>query len=98
MFCVSHRPRVVLELSSSFDLPKNKEKSIKLDIPLPFPSAADKADDELEMTTVCHRPEGLEQLEAQTNFTKQELQILYRGFKSVMIWFHHLNMVSSTKM
>lgn len=44
---------------------------------------ADKADDELEMTTVCHRPEGLEQLEAETNFTKQELQILYRGFKNV---------------
>lgn len=44
----------------------------------------DKADDELEMTTVCHRPEGLEQLEAQTNFTKQELQILYRGFKNVI--------------
>lgn len=35
------------------------------------------------MTTVCHRPEGLDQLEAQTNFTKQELQILYRGFKNV---------------
>lgn len=46
--------------------------------------SADKADDELEMTTVCHRPEGLEQLEAQTNFTKQELQILYRGFKNVI--------------
>lgn len=47
----------------------------------------DKADDELEMTTVCHRPEGLEQLEAQTNFTKQELQILYRGFKNVISHF-----------
>lgn len=35
------------------------------------------------MTTVCHRPEGLEQLEAQTNFTKRELQVLYRGFKNV---------------
>lgn len=45
---------------------------------------ADKVDDELEMTTVCHRPEGLEQLEAQTNFSKQELQILYRGFKNVI--------------
>ncbi|TRZ00271.1 hypothetical protein DNTS_003720 [Danionella cerebrum] len=33
-----------------------------------------KVDDELEMTMVCHRPEGLEQLEAQTNFNKQELQ------------------------
>nr|XP_057934322.1 Kv channel-interacting protein 1b isoform X2 [Doryrhamphus excisus] len=42
----------------------------------------DKTDEELEMTTVCHRPEGLDQLEAQTNFSKQELQILYRGFKN----------------
>ncbi|XP_061818047.1 Kv channel-interacting protein 1b [Nerophis lumbriciformis] len=42
----------------------------------------DKTDDDLEMTTVCHRPEGLDQLEAQTNFNKQELQILYRGFKN----------------
>lgn len=49
-----------------------------------FRSPADKADDELEMTTVCHRPEGLDQLEAQSNFTKQELQILYRGFKNVI--------------
>ncbi|XP_057676388.1 Kv channel-interacting protein 1b isoform X3 [Corythoichthys intestinalis] len=44
--------------------------------------AKDKTDDELEMTTVCHRPEALEQLESQTNFCKQELQILYRGFKN----------------
>ncbi len=43
----------------------------------------DNIDDELEMTMVCHRPEGLEQLESQTNFTKQELQVLYRGFKNV---------------
>ncbi|XP_011369291.1 Kv channel-interacting protein 1 [Pteropus vampyrus] len=42
----------------------------------------DKIEDELEMTMVCHRPEGLEQLEAQTNFTKSELQVLYRGFKN----------------
>nr|XP_034961115.1 Kv channel-interacting protein 1 isoform X4 [Zootoca vivipara] len=41
-----------------------------------------KVEDELEMTTVCYRPEGLEQLEAQTNFTKKELQVLYRGFKN----------------
>ncbi|XP_077597546.1 A-type potassium channel modulatory protein KCNIP1-like isoform X3 [Stigmatopora nigra] len=44
--------------------------------------AKDKSDDDLEMTTVCHRPEALEQLESQTNFCKQELQILYRGFKN----------------
>ncbi|XP_061608144.1 Kv channel-interacting protein 1b isoform X5 [Phyllopteryx taeniolatus] len=37
------------------------------------------------MTTVCHRPEALEQLESQTNFCKQELQILYRGFKNVIV-------------
>uniref|UniRef100_A0A8C4YEF3 Potassium voltage-gated channel interacting protein 1 n=1 Tax=Gopherus evgoodei TaxID=1825980 RepID=A0A8C4YEF3_9SAUR len=43
----------------------------------------DKIEDELEMTTVCYRPEGLDQLEAQTNFTKRELQVLYRGFKNV---------------
>ncbi|KAF0039731.1 hypothetical protein F2P81_007966 [Scophthalmus maximus] len=42
----------------------------------------DKADDDLEMTVVCHRPEGLDQLEAQTNFSKRELQVLYRGFKN----------------
>uniref|UniRef100_A0A674K951 Potassium voltage-gated channel interacting protein 1 n=1 Tax=Terrapene triunguis TaxID=2587831 RepID=A0A674K951_9SAUR len=42
----------------------------------------DKIEDELELTTVCYRPEGLEQLEAQTNFTKRELQVLYRGFKN----------------
>ncbi|XP_078256791.1 Kv channel-interacting protein 4 isoform X1 [Rhinoraja longicauda] len=46
------------------------------------PALKDSVEDELEMATVCHRPEGLEQLEAQTKFTKKELQILYRGFKN----------------
>lgn len=46
-------------------------------------ASADRIDDDLEMTMVCHRPEGLEQLEAQTNFSKRELQVLYRGFKNV---------------
>lgn len=50
---------------------------------MPSPLVPDKIEDELEMTMVCHRPEGLEQLEAQTNFTKRELQVLYRGFKNV---------------
>lgn len=45
--------------------------------------SVDKFDDDLEMTMVCHRPEGLDQLEAQTNFSKRELQELYRGFKNV---------------
>ncbi|KAG8134795.1 hypothetical protein E2320_007873 [Naja naja] len=35
------------------------------------------------MATVRHRPEALELLEAQSKFTKKELQILYRGFKNI---------------
>ncbi|CAL8330533.1 unnamed protein product [Gadus morhua 'NCC'] len=35
-------------------------------------SVEDKVDDDLEMTMVCHRPEGLGQLEALTNFNKRE--------------------------
>lgn len=62
--------------------------SIYLSYPLFF--SLDKVDDELEMTMVCHRPEGLDQLEAQTNFTKQELQVLYRGFKNVRCATHSL--------
>lgn len=44
---------------------------------------ADTVEDEMEMATVRHRPEALELLEAQSKFTKKELQILYRGFKNV---------------
>uniref|UniRef100_A0A8C1XCP7 EF-hand domain-containing protein n=1 Tax=Cyprinus carpio TaxID=7962 RepID=A0A8C1XCP7_CYPCA len=44
--------------------------------------SSDKVDDDLELSVVCHRPEGLEKLEAQTNFSKKELQVLYRGFKN----------------
>lgn len=51
-----------------------------------FPSA-DSVEDELEMATVRHRPEALELLEAQSKFTKKELQILYRGFKNVRTSF-----------
>ncbi|CAL8327411.1 unnamed protein product [Lota lota] len=42
----------------------------------------DSVEDELEQSAVRHRPEGLEQLEAQTRFSRKELQILYRGFKN----------------
>ncbi|KAM9413802.1 A-type potassium channel modulatory protein KCNIP1-like isoform 4-T6 [Salvelinus alpinus] len=45
----------------------------------------DKIDDDFELSIVCHRPEGLDKLEAQTNFSKQELQVLYRGFKNDFI-------------
>ncbi|KAM7162729.1 A-type potassium channel modulatory protein KCNIP1 isoform 1-T1 [Macrochelys suwanniensis] len=56
-------------------------------------SQRDKIEDELELTTVCYRPEGLEQLEAQTNFTKRELQVLYRGFKNVTPKQYHWRQV-----
>ncbi|KAM9400240.1 Kv channel-interacting protein 4-like isoform 3-T3 [Salvelinus alpinus] len=42
----------------------------------------DSVEDELELSAVRHRPEGLEQLEALTRFNRKELQILYRGFKN----------------
>lgn len=44
---------------------------------------ADSVEDDFELSTVCHRPEGLEQLQEQTKFTRKELQVLYRGFKNV---------------
>uniref|UniRef100_A0A3B3R7E3 Potassium voltage-gated channel interacting protein 3 n=1 Tax=Paramormyrops kingsleyae TaxID=1676925 RepID=A0A3B3R7E3_9TELE len=45
-------------------------------------SMEDSSDSDLELSTVRHQPEGLEQLQAQTKFTKKELQSLYRGFKN----------------
>ncbi|XP_037663651.1 calsenilin isoform X4 [Choloepus didactylus] len=45
-------------------------------------SMEDGSDSELELSTVRHQPEGLDQLQAQTKFTKKELQSLYRGFKN----------------
>ncbi|XP_015271401.1 PREDICTED: Kv channel-interacting protein 2 isoform X1 [Gekko japonicus] len=47
-----------------------------------FPLLADSIEDEYELSTVCHRPEGLDQLQEQTKFTRKELQVLYRGFKN----------------
>lgn len=51
--------------------------------PPPPPLPADSVEDEFELSTVSHRPEGLEQLQEQTKFTRKELQVLYRGFKNV---------------
>uniref|UniRef100_A0A8C1LMV9 Kv channel interacting protein 3b, calsenilin n=1 Tax=Cyprinus carpio TaxID=7962 RepID=A0A8C1LMV9_CYPCA len=45
-------------------------------------SLDDSADSDLELAMVRHQPEGLEQLQAQTKFTRKELQSLYRGFKN----------------
>ncbi|CAD7676601.1 unnamed protein product [Nyctereutes procyonoides] len=54
--------------------------------PHPPPSSPsttpNSSDSELELSTVRHQPEGLDQLQAQTKFTKKELQSLYRGFKN----------------
>ncbi|KAK7137557.1 hypothetical protein R3I94_013266 [Phoxinus phoxinus] len=42
----------------------------------------DRVCDDLELSVVCHRPEALDLLEAQSNFNRKELQVLYRGFKN----------------
>ncbi|XP_015242774.1 calsenilin-like isoform X3 [Cyprinodon tularosa] len=42
----------------------------------------DNIDSDLELSMVRHQPEGLDQLQAQTQFTRKELQSLYRGFKN----------------
>ncbi|XP_031720671.1 Kv channel-interacting protein 2-like isoform X2 [Anarrhichthys ocellatus] len=38
--------------------------------------------DDAELSTVHCRPEGLDHLVRKTNFSKKELQVLYRGFKN----------------
>nr|XP_061844306.1 Kv channel-interacting protein 2-like [Nerophis lumbriciformis] len=38
--------------------------------------------DDVELSAVRCRPEALERLVEQTNFSKKELQVLYRGFKN----------------
>lgn len=43
----------------------------------------ESSDSDLELSTVRHQPEGLDQLQLQTKFTRKELQSLYRGFKNV---------------
>ncbi|PWA26670.1 hypothetical protein CCH79_00000850, partial [Gambusia affinis] len=45
-------------------------------------SLEDTSDSDLELSMVRHQPEGLDQLQAQTQFTRKELQSLYRGFKN----------------
>lgn len=52
---------------------------------VPVSLLPDSSDSELELSAVRHQPEGLDQLQAQTKFTKKELQSLYRGFKNVSI-------------
>ncbi|XP_026570931.1 calsenilin [Pseudonaja textilis] len=46
------------------------------------PQGSDNGDSELELSAMRHQPEGLDQLQLRTKFTKKELQSLYRGFKN----------------
>nr|XP_055064670.1 Kv channel interacting protein 3b, calsenilin isoform X1 [Misgurnus anguillicaudatus] len=46
------------------------------------PQGSKSFDCDLELSMVRHQPEGLDQLQAQTKFTRKELQSLYRGFKN----------------
>lgn len=74
---------------SSYSVPVFRPSpSVSLSAPLLLSSVAlfspvDSSDSDLELATVRHQPEGLEQLQAQTKFTRKELQSLYRGFKNV---------------
>ncbi|KAM4532613.1 calsenilin-like isoform 1-T1 [Fundulus diaphanus] len=43
---------------------------------------AETSGSDFELSMVRHQPEGLDQLQAQTQFTRKELQSLYRGFKN----------------
>lgn len=58
-------------------------------------SRTDTCEGDLELSMVRHQPEGLDQLQAQTQFTRKELQSLYRGFKNVgkqletLVFAHH---------
>lgn len=56
----------------------------------------DNADSDLELSMVRHQPEGLDQLQAQTQFTRKELQSLYRGFKNVRQRASQSGVVSQT--
>jgi len=44
---------------------------------------ADYGLDELETQVTRYKPEGLDSLCRNTKFTRQELQVMYRGFKQV---------------
>ncbi|XP_072122818.1 calsenilin-like isoform X2 [Mobula birostris] len=47
-----------------------------------IPHRTDDSDIEDELSTVRHQPEGLDELQARTKFSRKELQSLYRGFKN----------------
>ncbi|XP_061148782.1 calsenilin-like isoform X3 [Syngnathus typhle] len=73
---------------SKWEKPKFSRKSlmrcclVKWIIASTTQQGPDSSDCDLELSMVRHQPEGLEQLQAQTKFTRKELQSLYRGFKN----------------
>nr|XP_017529846.1 Kv channel-interacting protein 2 isoform X3 [Manis javanica] len=74
--------RVVFHFLGDSSLPSALAVPASLRPHRPRPLDPDSVEDEFELSTVCHRPEGLEQLQEQTKFTRKELQVLYRGFKN----------------
>ncbi|CDQ62755.1 unnamed protein product [Oncorhynchus mykiss] len=72
----------VLPLSLSFPSPSLYPFSFSLSLPLSLLPALSSYRHDLELSIVRHQPEGLDQLQVQTKFTKKELQSLYRGFKN----------------
>ncbi|XP_054062126.1 Kv channel-interacting protein 2 isoform X6 [Rissa tridactyla] len=81
----------IIDLASGGNPPGQTKKALKQRFlkllpccrPKSIPSLSENSvEDEFELSTVCHRPEGLEQLQEQTKFTRKELQVLYRGFKN----------------
>ena len=53
-----------------------------------FPFITDHDLDDLEMQVVRTKPEGLDALCSKTKFSKKELQVMYRGFKQVIMIIH----------
>jgi len=43
----------------------------------------DSIDEDFEVATVCYRPDSVDKLMELTKFTRTELKVLYRSFKSV---------------
>uniref|UniRef100_A0AAZ3SG46 EF-hand domain-containing protein n=1 Tax=Oncorhynchus tshawytscha TaxID=74940 RepID=A0AAZ3SG46_ONCTS len=79
--CPSSLPLFPLSFSLSPSLfSLSLSPSLSPSYPL-FPPT-DSSDSDLELSIVRHQPEGLDQLQVQTKFTKKELQSLYRGFKN----------------
>ncbi|XP_078421362.1 calsenilin-like isoform X3 [Cetorhinus maximus] len=46
------------------------------------PQGSDSSETDEELSAVRHQPEGLDELQARTKFSKNEIQSLYRGFKN----------------